>query len=70
MSVFGFDSSKQGSRPSTAGTRPGTAGLSRPGTSSGRMSLAQFNSTSNLAPDIGTESRESIIGREMMDYYE
>ena len=64
-SVFGFDSSKQGSRPSTAGTRPGTAGLSRPGTSSGRMSLAQFNSTSNLAPDIGTESRESIIGREI-----
>eukprot|EP00428_Durinskia_dybowskii_P086013 CAMPEP_0170444502 /NCGR_PEP_ID=MMETSP0117_2-20130122/48563_1 /TAXON_ID=400756 /ORGANISM="Durinskia baltica, Strain CSIRO CS-38" /LENGTH=177 /DNA_ID=CAMNT_0010705317 /DNA_START=63 /DNA_END=593 /DNA_ORIENTATION=- len=58
MSVFSFGNGMELSRPTTAGA-------SRPGTSSGRRNLAQFNSTSNQAPDLGGDTKDSIVGREI-----
>lgn len=57
MSVFKFGNE--------ISSRPTTAALSRPGTSSGRMNLTQSNSISHQAPDITSESNDSIIGREI-----
>lgn len=59
MSVFNFDASRE------ALSRPSTASLARPGTSSGRRNLAESNSTTHEAPDITSDTNDSIISREI-----
>ena len=59
MSVFNFDASRE------ALSRPSTASLARPGTSSGRRNLAQSNSITHQAPDITSDTNDSIIKQEI-----